>query len=234
MRINEVRDSAIKAAVDMKEHVTKKRRADTRPLLQVYRGDVEIAGIFFTGVGGRDNLLRLFALAASGFDADTMCMTFEGYSPGPNLHPPHINPRTGKEFESGEMSELFEDGGEEAGLIRECMMITVANRAGDIRAACLPFHYVGGRHLVWDDERRLVAPDDMESHGIMPEAMIEAMNSPSLSQIIQLVMSEPDRATADGSVARLLTLHEHCSVVLWAEEGGDRARVLARYDKRIR
>lgn len=242
MLLVEVRDAAINTAKDFKERTTRKRPQDIPHLIDVYRGDAPVATLFIrTKVGGQF-IVWLMTMAVAGFDADQECMVMESYSNGPNLTE-NRHPITGEEIAQGDFTTLAEKhDGIAKGWVTECLYVEARNRAGDFAIANLPYHYVGGKHLVWD-EPHMPDMSDGQMTGAMADPIGKAMEKGmTFSQMVPgLATDELSRADLDVTVAKVIADRGNMmpsrggvEVALWAEAEGERARALAEFGKRLR
>jgi hypothetical protein len=172
MLLSEIREILVKQTIQGKERICQKGAKDLRPVIDVYRGGEPVATIRITAAGGGQTLALVYGMAVTGFDADQGAYVMETYTNGPNLDPPDINPITGEGADATTLSTLFlrHDGGAK-GWVSECLFIHVANKAGDIQVARLPYHYaVNGRYLVWDE--LWLSPENAENEevGVIAEA----------------------------------------------------------------
>ncbi len=239
MKLDEVLDLAVAEARRVKEHVCRKRPSDIKAMVDVLRGDELIAAVV-VGQHERDEILRVFRGCAIGFDADTLALTHESYASATRLpadldhlteqdeediERSRINPLTGQPWGPGEMQEAaIHHGGLEKGWVHEVLSISCANRAGDIAVTMLPYRYAS-RHVVWGE--RLDMPAGMRAEGTMPEAMVEAMNTPSLGAALPYPPTESPRAQRDVWIAEAMMQQLPCWVGLYSAAGNrDRLRVL--------
>jgi hypothetical protein len=230
MLLSEIREILVKQAIQGKERICQKGAKDLRPVIDVYRGGEPVATIRITAAGGGQTLATVYGMAVTGFDADQSAYMMDGYSNGPNLDPPDINPLTGEELDATGLSTLFlhHDGGAK-GWVSECLIIHVANKAGDFLLTRLPYHYaVNGRYLVWDEP--WVSPENVvgEAVGPVAESVARAMNdTPSFSQVFPgLAATDVSRAELDVAVVNVIQSVVDCQVILWAHQGGDRERTI--------
>jgi hypothetical protein len=230
MLLSEIREILVKQTIQGKERICQKGAKDLRPVIDVYRGGEPVATIRITAAGGGQTLALVYGMAVTGFDADQGAYVMETYTNGPNLDPPDINPITGEKADATTLSTLFlrHDGGAK-GWVSECLFIHVANKAGDIQVARLPYHYaVNGRYLVWDEP--WLSPENAENEevGAVAEPMARAMNDiPSFSQVFpDLAATDASRAELDIAVVDVIQSVVGCQVILWAHQGGDRERTI--------
>lgn len=236
MQLAEIRDMVVDAATQSKEKACRKGPADLSQTIDVFRGGEPVATIVLKG--GSARVLDVFMQAAVGYDADQMSVLIEGYTDGPNL-PPGRNPITGEEIDNRTLSDLFlNHDGAGKGWVRECLYVQVYNRAGDMIAARLPYHYVGGRYLVWDERLNIpedilaqhpeIDPDDLVAGGAMDEFMQHLMNDvPSFSQKFPgIVTEEAGRAELDLVVTEAIRRRVRSSIILWAHQGGEREEII--------
>lgn len=239
MSLDQVREAAIRNGIRQKEYVCRRRPADIRPVIDVWRGE-ELIATAVPRIHDRDLILRTFQMCAVGFDADALAMTFESYTTGMSLpkdldNPTpeevaeaqrrSVNPMTGKEWRQGELSDAAKNhGGIEKGWVWEAVSISCANRAGDVVMTQLPYRYAAG-HVVW--ENPVNAPPGMDVEGPMPEAMIGAMNAPSMAMVLPYRPDEGTRAERDVWAAEKIMAVADCRVALFSLAANkDRVRVL--------
>lgn len=229
MLLGEIRDMMISQSKDAKEKACKKRPADIRPVIDVFRGGEPVATIMITQQS-RENIVMAYQMAVAGFDADQGAYQMESFSAGPNLTE-NRDPITGEELHQTSLSELFYNhDGQAKGWATEALFIQCANRAGDILVATMPYHYVGGRYLVWDEP--WLSPENYDGEERMTGAMADPIDRvmtvlPSFSQIFPgLAVEDVPRAELDMAVVKTIQRRVPCHVLLWAHHGGERERVL--------
>lgn len=181
----------------------------------------------------RDTILSTAAVIADGFDADQVGIVFECYSTVVDLEHPElagINPLTGRQYRQHEMAELAtHHDGIAKGWVEETIAVLVGNRAGDVAMLQQPFHYVGGKHLVWGEAREFATLLAHTPAGVMPEAMRRMMTAPTLSQHIPADFPV-DQIDRDAIIGEMLTRRGN-AVLLYADST-DPQRV-ARLQKRF-
>lgn len=237
MNLAEIRDIIATSAKDVKERACRKRPTDISHTIDIYRGDHPVATVVLKGDGS--DFLEAYRLAVIGFDADQVATMIESYTTGPNFPEVGTNPITGEEMDNSTLSDLFYNhDGAIKGWVLECLFIQVRNRAGDMIAARLPYHYVGGKHLVWDERENLPEdlaakypdddPDDWHEEGRMADPMNYFMaEAPTFSQLFPgIIIEEATRAQMDVAVTETIQRRVKCTIMLWALEGGERERVI--------
>lgn len=173
----------------------------------------------------RDVILHLVRLFAGGFGCDIVATSFDSFMSAT----PDLNPHTGKKWEPGQMQDLADNHqGREKGWVLDALMVTVVNRAGDLRVATLPYSFVGDQ-LRWD-EPVIDDPEvdgKMKFTGLVPDKMVEAMMMPTLDVATAGLIPqffpgettfEQQRARLDGTLVKMLPKlmggHEHGDVQL--------------------
>jgi hypothetical protein len=237
MRLNEYLQNANENARSMKEHTCADGRADVHPQICVYRGD-ELIALVTLFHHQRDEILTAASVCAAGFDADVLSLTFETYAADGKIDDPdggHVNPRTGKQWGPGEMQDAAENHqGIEKGWVTEALLITVANRAGDVVAINQSYRYEG-KTLVWQESvlptmgLAFGLPPSPQLQGLIPDALRQAMNTKSASQVVPGGWDTVDRADRDILTSQLLGKSLTCAVILVADATNDsRVRRLKR------
>ncbi len=210
--------------------------------IEVIRGDDSIALVTIDGLS-REVLLRAARMTGSGFDADTLVLSFETLA---SVNDPddvaaamagderaqarlNINPITGRVYEHGEMQDVVDNHDALAkGWVTEQVTIVGVNRVGDVQMACLPYHYAGGgKHLMWDEPK----PAFGESVGYIPDALAAGMQAPSASQLYGVVFPEQalDRDKRDIATVKYLQNNRIGAAILFADaDQQDRLRALRR------
>lgn len=232
----EIRDATVASAKGFKERATQKGPGDIPHLVEVYRGGTIVATLFVRSRVGGSFLVWMIQLAAAGFDADAMTYVMESLGPGPNSpYPLTQHPATGKPLQGGDLNKLVDEGGLERGLVTESLLVTAQNRAGDVMAAYLPYHYAGGRHLVWDEPEITDAGEEASVVGAMADPINAAMTEGlTFSQVFPgIAIDELSRAEVDTSVAQvigrkgnMMPSRGSVEIMLWTEPGSERERVL--------
>ncbi|WP_156432626.1 hypothetical protein [Mycobacterium sp. M26] len=129
---------------------------DTDPLLIVIRGDRLTALVESTDVSG---LLAQSELAARGYDADFLALTFEGVVPVAD-----VNPLTGQPWERGEADAVrLQHDGISRGWVEEIVVVAIVGRAGE---SCTTTYSITAVEdgLSWDSERFGSRPVGVESY----------------------------------------------------------------------
>jgi hypothetical protein len=223
--LRDVQESAVRGAIALKESACRRGPRDIRAFIDVFRGN-DLVAMVLPSQHDRELILAIFRAAAGGFDGDALGLTIESYTTPPmNVDGPVadvINPLTGRPWEQGEMNDAVKHHDALAkGWVVEALSITCANRAGDLTMMSLPYRYAG-RHLVWLDPQ--VLPSEGHAEGVIPDAMIAAMNEPSVSVIAPLLPVERSREDRDRLCAKVMLEHFPCSVVLMSQMPPDRQR----------
>lgn len=227
MRINDYLDHAILAARETKEQACRERPADICPYVSAYRGD-ELISIITLRHQVAAEVLTVATISAVGFDADVISMVVETYIADTASNDPAagINPHTGRPWQPGEMQDVAENhDGIEKGWVTEALVVTVANRAGDVGVINQPYRF-SGKHLVWVDNhlRPKVFEEGNKNHGgIIPDALRRAMQRKSTSQVFsEFVESKViDHADLDILTAEALGERFECAVMLGADIDDD-------------
>jgi hypothetical protein len=230
--INELLEQAVKTGREVKAESAKRGEKMMAPTLIPYRGAEQVA-VVITATEGSRSLVSAARLAITGFGADVLVLTFDTFhSTLPE------NPRTGKEWERGEMQELAEKHhGLERGWVTDAIHVMAVNRADDMVAWTLPYKKVSRHRLEWLDDTTFPHADSavVKAQGFIPDALREAMSEPPLMLTMEQAGAggaafglEPERAWAhsDLAVAQVLTRKAGCTVALQSMEGTVRAEVL--------
>lgn len=239
MQLAEIRDLVVNGAKETKEKACRKRPTDISNTIDAFRSGEPVATIMLKHtVQSNVDVVEAFRFAATGYEADQIATMVESFTTGPNMDP-GINPVTGEEIDNRTLSDLFfNHDGASKGWVRECLYVQVYNRAGDMIAATLPYHYVGGSYLVWDERENLpedviklhpeTDPDDLVANGTMDQQMQRLMNDTlSFSQRFPgIITEETSRAELDVLVTAAIQLRLPCSVILWAHQGGPREETI--------
>ena len=223
--LRDVETRAAAAAIRTKEHVCRRSPHDISAAVDIWRGN-ELVAVALPDQHERSAILDLFAYAAAGFDADAMAIVMESYVACVDLQDldrdspeaeaavlrANTNPMTGALWALGEMADAVKHHDAiEKGWIEEAIVVSCANRAGDITLKLLPFRYAG-KHLVWKAERHL--PDNGTAEGYFADRMTKAMNAPSLSVAFNLPQGELSREERDIEVAKEIMRLVPCRVAL--------------------
>lgn len=129
---------------------------DTDPLLIVIRGGRLIALVESNDVS---RLLAQAELAARGYGADFLAMTFEGVVPAAE-----VNPVTGRPWQRGEADAVrLQHDGLAKGWVEEIVVVAIAGRAGASRTTTYSVT-AADDGLSWDSERFGHRPVGVESH----------------------------------------------------------------------
>lgn len=152
--------------------------ADDRPFsagVVATRGEQEVAIVQFPGTI-RDQILHVGLVAAGGYAADTVAIVMDTYSA---MQP--INPRTGAEWERGELEECarYYDGLEK-GYVIDALTIHIVNRALDQAMVTMPYS-IDGKRIRWRKSHTMTSLTP--EHGItgfISEAMMSAMAIPPI------------------------------------------------------
>ncbi len=129
---------------------------DTDPLLIVIRGGRLIALVESNDVS---QLLAQAELAASGYSADFLALTFEGVVPAAE-----VNPVTGQPWQRGEADAVrLQHNGLAKGWVEEIVVVAIVGRAGASRTTTYSIT-AADDGLSWDSERFGHRPVGVESH----------------------------------------------------------------------
>jgi hypothetical protein len=222
--ISEHLHAVTELARDLKATAARRAESDLSAQIAVYRG-LDPVAIVITGKHQRDLILDAAHIAARGFGPDAIALLIETWC----AHVDHAeaNPVTGEPWGPGEMQDAVENHrAREKGWVSDALLIEVHNRAGDVAAASLPYRIVR-REVVWGEP--LTTPDRME--GVVPDALTEIMAEPDL--VATAYLENPDwdlspeelRDICDVTAARALVERGN-AVLLWAEPGSDRERLI--------
>lgn len=202
-------DNLERSARATKENITRKRPADISTYIVVHRGDDPVALITLARAD-RDAMLTTAKLCAGGFEADSLGLVFETYETRPNADGSITNPLTGQFWQQDEMNDAVRHHDALGkGWISEAVSLCAVNRAGDLGMRNLLYRYVGGKHLSWQESQDWT---DTVKKGIVPDALTEAMLSPTPGQLFDLPDTLDER---DKHVAKVLLSKGH-AVLMYA------------------
>lgn len=197
-------DIAVSATKGTKERTVKDGQRDMLPTVLAYRGDNRIALIQGPAID-RDQMLRIVEMAVRGYEADVVSMAFESWACS----------KLG-------MAELEKLGGislQEAvrlhgalgkGWVSDCLMVTAANRAGDIVARTYPYE-VKGRRLHWREEFLPPHPPE-DIGGYVPDVIRQimlaqpGMSAQEMQRGMEMFSSDEEQmwASRDCAVTKLM------------------------------
>ena len=167
--------------------------------LHFYRGDELVAAVQCPL--DRDTALKAGMVAAMGFNADTMSISFESY------HSTLENsPLTGKRWMPKEMqyvAEVYPD----KDWVRECLTITTHERDGGFTLFSQPYRILDGE-VEWTEESLLQISseeDDVGGSGVMFEALQHAMEVPKINA---LVAEQAEKDDVAAFISSLITDEE--------------------------
>jgi hypothetical protein len=190
----------------------------------------------------RDTALHAGHIGATGFNADAMVLTFEGY------HSDLVkSPVTGKDWEHLEMQYLAQNDPQafEKGWIEECLNTTSHERFGGYVMHTSPFRR-HGTEVEWQEDREIYTGPDDKAGGLMFDYLQRTM---SASKLIDLIRDDAetnkdpkamatlwlgdamaeDQRLFHTDVATVTALKERelvTSVILLAEEGSERHQLI--------
>lgn len=214
MPLDATREAAVNIARAVRRQAYDKRWDSMTPQLIAYRGEAPCASIVFPELND-DTLLRGFALASWGFDADALSLIFEGWTTELTTNPATAEPWRSEDF------ELFDAAGK--GWATQALVIVCTNRAGDIKTAELPY--------VIDGDLRWGAPLYGNIH--LPQRwdklLTRTMNAPSGAVMLPGITDDFSRIQRDVWTADHLQSSAGCSVALISTSGEHtKALVMAR------
>jgi hypothetical protein len=215
MRLADIHAESVEVAKDAKRRAVcrdgARRGSDMSPQLLCFRGREPVA-IVILRRHVRDEILMAFRVCASGFAADSISTIFETYAALGTPGEPALNPRTGQPWTEGGMQyEAEHHQGVERGRVTEALVVTTANRAGDVAFTTLPYHYDPAEGLVWEEAHDLGEPG-----GHMIRAMVKAMNSPAGEVLARELAARTTIDERDTWTAGLLMGNAECMVALIA------------------
>jgi hypothetical protein len=243
VRLQEVLDRATAQARDVKEQKVRDAQGDPDRtactilnVVHAYRGEEPVALLMPTGEVSGDTILRAAHVAALGFGADVLAVTSEGWMPtaGHQL----INPRTGRQWQRGEMQEAVEEHGAlESGTMTEVLTTVVVNRAGDVAGAAQTFRVRGRTTALgiaaWDLEWTDELPPEARGKsagwgGRIPETLAEIMEEVPVDVLLARVSKL--RAADYGLTEVQARAHMDCAVVKTLTRTGFEGAVLLQAD----
>lgn len=164
-------------------------RTDVRNTVHGFRGEDPVV-MLMPWQTDRNKTLSAARVAAVAFGCDTLAFTSESWHPAPG----HMdaNPFTGKPW--GEPGSHMQDAADQhdalaKGVIIECLMTTVVNRAGDMVMVVQDYEILRHRNALGITSYAIEwhEPQVMDSRmagarleGIIPEALVGYMNEPTL------------------------------------------------------
>ncbi len=180
------------------------------PTLLAMRGQDVVAQV--TIAGDMRMIAGAIAAAAVGFDADMLVFIAESYTT--ELED---NPVTGKRWCRGEISDVATNhAGVELGWIREQMMVTAVNRAGDSGVATATF-VATSDGVTWEPAEITdsITGEAGDWSGMVVEVLREVMERPSAS--VNVPDAGMTRAQQDLFTAQIIMqTNANCEVALYA------------------
>lgn len=105
------------------------------PSVLAFRGDQQVAAVMCAEDAGSEIISAIALIAADGWAADTLAVTFDSYF---SFLPD--NPTTGRPWSAGEMDVIAQKfKGRERGWVTDALCVHILNRAGDWRLVNLPY-----------------------------------------------------------------------------------------------
>lgn len=228
-------DNVMRAAINSVRMVKANKAAEMRDTnlattILAHRGEVQVAMVSPYRMD-RDTMLTAVDLSAHGFCADLMAIAYETYEAN-SL----INPLTGRTWVDGDMQRLVDDhDGYARGWVRDAVMISVLNRAGDARHRMMPYQ-IKDKQVIWLAGKDTAAGGLTDIGGLVPELLHAAMAKPMLNRAALQkgftgrefgMSSEAVDARIDCSVAKML-MQANCLVGLSADDGSEREQVITK------
>lgn len=233
-------DALDRATVTMRrvktEHVARARAdasLDILTFVECYRGDQLVATIAHPPQ--RDTMMGVLAVAARGFAPDVITASMETYYAQVKSRDDD-NPHTGKPWESGDLQQVAEAGGD----VDEAIVTTAINRAGDTATTFQPYR-ITERVVEWEDAE--AGPRELAVFtGPVARFIAQTMNAPVADQFLAALGlngadlgEEQHRAAVDA--ATLLALQQvpgvpWLTVMIASEPGSVRDQTLRRFIKR--
>lgn len=174
---------------------------DTGIILHFYRGDQQIAAVLCHL--DRDVALKAALIGATGFNADTMAVTFESYHAMTAK-----SPLTGEHWVPHEMQFVAETYPDRKDWVTECITIMVHDRSGQCLMHAMTFQIKDGQ-VLWDDDEHTTDQVD----GYMFEVLQDAMARPKMGELIK---KQANDSLVGALMAGLVTDEEarlfHCDV----------------------
>lgn len=197
MKIAELRDKVAASIREQKETwladlTEPDEMTDVRNIVHGYRGNEPVVMLIPMHTD-RDDTLLAARTAAVAFGCDTLSFTSESWHPAPE----HalVNPYTGKSWGSAAHSmqtAVDEHDALAQGVVIECLMTTVVNRAGDLANAFQDYKITQklnpllGRAsyaIEWGEPMLDDSTDGSQiSEGIVPKSLVAFMNEPTMRQ----------------------------------------------------
>jgi hypothetical protein len=239
--ISEVRDRSAELARHVKESKVADATTDElfatdiQPVVEGFRGNLPTI-VLITADVDRDQALKAAAIAAIGFGCDQIAMTNEGWHPTQEYV--NYNPITGKRMTNeeigkaghsvwapGEMQSAVENhGAMEKGWIKESLITTVVNRAGDhsgviqnytISRKQNPVTGLVDCSIEWEEGFK--TEEATSFGGLIVDTLVKIMNEPDVGQFMLKAGLRPDQfdltieegqAHADCAVIKYLYLNQ--------------------------
>jgi hypothetical protein len=154
---------------------------DISPQLEAWRDGNLIAAVICPEV---DKTLAFTAatVAAPGFDADTLTLTFDAH-----VAASPINPATGQSWEPGQMQRACdEEGACDLGIITDCLLTLLVHRDGAMASWMRKYRVdkTAGRVHWIDPVEKRTNRSDMDLVGQFPDELRESLALPSLWPLI--------------------------------------------------
>jgi len=203
--------------------------------LHFWRGD-DLAAMIQTPLD-RDTGLAAGRVAASGFGATAMSITFESYYS--NLGE---SPVTGERWEPREMQYVFEAVAENRTehWVKECLTTTAHDRGGEYGLISLPYVIEDKTKVIWSDEKQTVSSniEGEAGGGVMFEYLQDVMQQPTIEEVIgqqdselidlmNSLVDDPEARQFHTDMATLAALEERqlvTAAMFSAEPGSNRAK----------
>lgn len=209
------------------------RDTDLPTCMWCFRGDDMIALIFMHSID-RDRMLHVGRIAANGFDADLIVFAMETFH-----SEIENNPITGERWGPREMQLVAEKHrGRERGWIVDSLLVTVANRAGDLELAELVYRIGHRGKVVWD-KRRTTIEDACEVGGMVPEVIRAMMLEPGMGVLMERhgrstgvmdgMSAEEIRARIDIVTAELIHDRDATVALNIGEPGSERFKLFEEF-----
>lgn len=232
MKLNEIRDKVAAEVRGSKEAwLAKLHKADdmtdVRNVVHGFRGDRPVV-LLMPLRTDRDDTLQAAWVAATAFGCDTIAFTSESWHP--TKEHVEINPYTGRGWNEplSMQTAADEHNALAEGVLIECLMTTVVNRAGDLTMITQDYKITRTTNALgitrfsveWPETENGeldTLTDGVKATGVIPESLVEYMNRPTMHQ----EMAKAGLTAASFSLTEEQALaHQDCATVKYLVQTG--------------
>lgn len=210
---------------------TKPDNPDLAIYLHFWRDDFMVAGV--QCALDRDAGLEAGSLAAMGFSAQAMTITFESYYS--DLPESPITHQPWQHLEMQYVSETYPDA-QDKGWVDPCLTTTIHERGGGYGLSSVTYR-IAGDTVEWGEEHTVISSEmeDLQGGGVMFEHLQAAMARPTLQEKIaedakQLFgLTDEESRLFHSDMATAMALQERglaVAVMFSAKEGSQREQWL--------